>query len=80
MKPQRQVVSMPTCGICGERVVANACGATPHTPEAVEAIQAVLLAVHKRLAHAGTDEDVWRAAYDADRAGRQADVAPGEPA
>jgi hypothetical protein len=45
---------MPTCDICGEKVDARLCQASPRTEAAVTAIQEVLLAVHKKLAHEET--------------------------
>lgn len=44
-------VPMPTCDVCNETVDARLCQAWPRTDEDVKAIQAVLLAAHKRLVH-----------------------------
>jgi hypothetical protein len=42
---------MPICDLCGLKVDARLCQATPRTPADVEAIQELLVAVHKKLAH-----------------------------
>lgn len=44
-------VPMPTCPECGKPVNAMLCQAQPRTAADVEAIQAVLLAMHRELAH-----------------------------
>lgn len=44
-------MDLPICELCGERVVATLCGTRPSSPESQAAVSAVLLAVHKRLAH-----------------------------
>lgn len=44
-------VPMPTCPECGNTVSAMLCQATPRTEADVAAIQAVLLAMHRELAH-----------------------------
>lgn len=50
-KPPILPVPMPRCDLCGLKVDARLCQASPRTPSDVEAIQALLLAVHKKLAH-----------------------------
>lgn len=44
-------ILMPKCDICDKLVVASLCGVRPTKVEDVEALQAVLLAMHKKLAH-----------------------------
>lgn len=53
MSERRQFLTVPkpVCDICGERVQARLCGTRAMSREDVEAIQAILLAAHKMLAH-----------------------------
>lgn len=44
-------VPRPVCPECGEEVTAMLCGTSPRTAEAVTALQDLLLAVHRKLAH-----------------------------
>ena len=44
-------VPMPVCPECDKPVNAMLCQAAPRTPKDVEAIQALLLAMHRELAH-----------------------------
>lgn len=42
----------PVCDVCGEQVTARVCGMRkPMTDKTAAALSAVLLAVHKRMAH-----------------------------
>lgn len=46
----------PVCDVCGEVVVAMLCrGKRPLTPESAAAINEVILAAHKRMAHEAVD-------------------------
>lgn len=59
MKRQRKPIleiPMPVCDVCQETVDARLCQASPTTAESVAAIQQILLAVHKRMAHPPTAE------------------------
>jgi hypothetical protein len=54
-------VPAPVCPTCGTTVRALLCQASPRTPADVEAIQALLLAMHNRLAgHAAQDPTTER--------------------
>ena len=46
-------IMMPTCPDCGEVVSASLCQTDPQTQEAADAIAVMLLATHRKLAHAG---------------------------
>lgn len=42
---------LPVCPDCGERIEATVCGIRPASIEAMLAIDQVLIAMHRRIAH-----------------------------
>ena len=58
MAERRQflTVPLPVCDLCGETVRAHLCGTRAMSLQDVEAIQSILLAAHKMLAHNVRDD------------------------
>jgi hypothetical protein len=50
-KPPAPRYELPVCPDCGERVVASLCGTKPTGAESQQALNDILLAMHRKLAH-----------------------------